>query len=519
MTGSTPHRTIHRLRAIGRTFFALGAALLLVAVLAPFASAVEVSGPESDDRAQFVEGNFTDADCTTSDSLYISPTASASDDHVSAVVSILGILEVMVNGDPATYEDVQVLNVTAEPGVVISAISVKGGDAYNLYMGNFPNMIAPIVGGSGQPAEISHYTICYDVVPDLTLEKSGPASADHDETFSYTLVVGNAGAADTGAITVTDTLPDAVTFVSATPDGCTYDEATHGVTCDLDALAPGGSHDISIEVTVDTEVCGPFTNSASATEDETEDSASDEVTTTIPASECETITVEEPNPSVDVEKLVSLDGINFLDADSAPGAEFSLQGEDATQDVWFRVVVTNDSGDGTELTLNSLTDTVQLGGGEALDLEDCTFPEGVLEDGESVTCDLGPFTAVVGTQHTNEVAVSASGGGETVQDSDPANYLGEQVAGVVIDRPDPEPAPEPDVEAEPEPEPDVETDPEPAPEVLGVTEELPRTGPEDLWLAGLALMLLGAGLLTIARGKAMDATAYVTGTWWTSHRP
>ena len=64
--------------------------------------------------------------------------------------------------------------------------------------------------------------------------------------FSYTLSVSNAGPAAATGVRVVDTLPAAVSFVSASA-GCTA--GAGGVTCDLGGLAPGGQATASIDVT------------------------------------------------------------------------------------------------------------------------------------------------------------------------------------------------------------------------------------------------------------------------------
>lgn len=52
------------------------------------------------------------------------------------------------------------MSVTAEPGHEITAVAVKGTPDTNVYFnGPFENLVAP-ESGSGEPADISHYTVC-----------------------------------------------------------------------------------------------------------------------------------------------------------------------------------------------------------------------------------------------------------------------------------------------------------------------------------------------------------------------
>ena len=113
---------------------------------------------------------------------------------------------------------------------------------------------------------------------------------------------------------------------------------------------------------------------------------------------------------IDVEKLVSSDGVTWTDADSAPGLDIELDGQ-----VWFQFMVSNV---GTADLLGvTLTD-------DKLDLSSCIIPDTLLI-GESFECVLGPFPVEAG-QHTNTATVEAvlgDGTGLTV-DTDNANYFG-----------------------------------------------------------------------------------------------
>jgi uncharacterized repeat protein (TIGR01451 family) len=78
------------------------------------------------------------------------------------------------------------------------------------------------------------------------------------EDITYELAVANAGPADATGVTLVDTLPVGVTFVSASA-GCA--EAAGVVTCDIGDLAAGASVEITIVVTAPAEPA-TLTNSA-----------------------------------------------------------------------------------------------------------------------------------------------------------------------------------------------------------------------------------------------------------------
>lgn len=67
-----------------------------------------------------------------------------------------------------TIVDGDELDVSIEAGFSVTAIVVKGSNEYNLYLfdpavagpADFEGLVAPIAGGSGDPANISHWFVC-----------------------------------------------------------------------------------------------------------------------------------------------------------------------------------------------------------------------------------------------------------------------------------------------------------------------------------------------------------------------
>ncbi len=115
-----------------------------------------------------------------------------------------------------------------------------------------------------------------------------------------------------------------------------------------------------------------------------------------------------PTPAIDVEKFISVDGITWQDADGLPGPTVPLAAQ-----VSFRFVVTNTGS--VPLTNVTLTDTVYA-------LTTCTIPA-TLEPGSFFECTLVAQPVVAG-QHTNTAVVTALYQGQSVTDSDGANYFG-----------------------------------------------------------------------------------------------
>jgi uncharacterized repeat protein (TIGR01451 family) len=99
---------------------------------------------------------------------------------------------------------------------------------------------------------------------DLALTKSDSADpVDIGDNLTYTIQVTNNGPEDATGVTVTDTLPASVTFVSASP-GCT--EASGTVTCDIGNLAATAS--VSVQIDVTTTAAGTISNTATVAANE-----------------------------------------------------------------------------------------------------------------------------------------------------------------------------------------------------------------------------------------------------------
>ena len=110
----------------------------------------------------------------------------------------------------------------------------------------------------------------YPLAPETDLGIAKTDSADPvspGDPLTYTLTISNAGPSDATSVTVVDTLPSAVTFVSSNPP-CSLAGAT--LTCSLGELAAGGNATVTIDVTVNGDAAGVLVNTANVTGAETD---------------------------------------------------------------------------------------------------------------------------------------------------------------------------------------------------------------------------------------------------------
>ncbi len=150
-------------------------------------------------------------------------------------------------------------------GIGVTQISNQGVVRYDSD-GNGSNDASQLTDGdttqSGNQATILPVT----AVTDLSITKTGrPDSALIGSNITYNLAVSNSGAIPAENLQVIDTLPDGVTFVSATGTGWTCDENSGVVTCERPTLTVGAQADITVQVTVDETAVSPITNNVTIT--------------------------------------------------------------------------------------------------------------------------------------------------------------------------------------------------------------------------------------------------------------
>jgi len=104
-------------------------------------------------------------------------------------------------------------------------------------------------------------TTAVEDVSDLVLKKSaGAAAVKPGERLTYALALENKGPSDSAAARITDTLPAGVTYVA--DDGGCDTSALPTISCDLGALAAGGSATVEIVTEVEAGASGSIQNSA-----------------------------------------------------------------------------------------------------------------------------------------------------------------------------------------------------------------------------------------------------------------
>ncbi len=136
---------------------------------------------------------------------------------------------------------------------------------------------------------------------DLSLAKSDSADpALVGEPFTYTLTASNSGAETATSVTLTDTLPEGVDYVSSTPSQGACSEASGAVTCNLGDIGLNGS--ASVEVQVVPTAVGTVTNTASVQSavpdpDGTDNSAS-ETTTVDPVADLQLTKTDIQDPGL-----------------------------------------------------------------------------------------------------------------------------------------------------------------------------------------------------------------------------
>jgi len=101
------------------------------------------------------------------------------------------------------------------------------------------------------------------LVPDVTLEKSGPATIEQGGQITYRLTFTNAGAATARDVVLTDLLPAELTGASFTASGAAVTLRAGPIfVWDIVDLAPGAGGVVTITATLDAAFTGDLTNTA-----------------------------------------------------------------------------------------------------------------------------------------------------------------------------------------------------------------------------------------------------------------
>jgi uncharacterized repeat protein (TIGR01451 family) len=131
-------------------------------------------------------------------------------------------------------------------------------------------------------------------MPNLTIQKTGPATTTAGGSIVYAITVSNTGSAPATNVTLTDPAPAGLAYVSATAP------CTGGFPCNLGTVAPAGSITINATFNVASTVTGQITNTASVSSDQTTQTSSSASTVVgVPAPVV-------PAPALDLRGLLAL---------------------------------------------------------------------------------------------------------------------------------------------------------------------------------------------------------------------
>ena len=259
--------------------------------------------------------------------------------------------------------------------------------------------------------------------PDVAIRKASDVPVTGvapGETFTYKVTVENVGGAEATGVTVKDTIPDGLTFVSAS-SGCS--ESNDNVTCAIGTLAAGTKASVDITVRATEDACPEVTNTATVSSTN-EPAGSGGNNTSNPVTDL--VNCTEPGIAVRITKTndANNDGI-YTDNEEA-----KKQG----LDVPFRLVITNTGEETVKIT--DLTDSFDQTVIDLLDSKCTNLAGATLDPGESVTCEftLRNYSPpqLTSLENTVEVCVKMVGGDKTDCDDDPSEVRSAEVLGRTI---------------------------------------------------------------------------------------
>ncbi len=200
-----------------------------------------------------------------------------------------GVIRVNGNYSPSSTATLAVTVAGATPGLLLGQLQVSGtgtlagtlsittdpafspalGQTFTIVTcttctGKFSTLTGQLIPPSNTNAyavmvATTNVTLTVKKAADLKITGSAPSSVTHSTNFTYSLTVTNLGPNPASTVTVTDTLPTGVTFVSASV-GCSA--VGLKVTCSLGTMASGATVTVTITVTAPN-APGTITNTAS----------------------------------------------------------------------------------------------------------------------------------------------------------------------------------------------------------------------------------------------------------------
>ncbi|TPW11879.1 MAG: hypothetical protein FD127_2974 [Acidimicrobiaceae bacterium] len=130
-----------------------------------------------------------------------------------------------------------------------------------------PNAVGQAGAGPDPEDDADIADVDLQVLYDLTLVKTGPASIDPAGVARFTVTILNQGNVPSGTFTVTDEVPAGLVAVSASNGGDLTDATARVVWTGLPSLAPGATTTLTVDMRITDLSRRPFTNIAEITAD------------------------------------------------------------------------------------------------------------------------------------------------------------------------------------------------------------------------------------------------------------
>lgn len=150
-----------------------------------------------------------------------------------------------------------------------ATISLTAGQRYQIRMEFFENGGGATArlswSSASQPKVIIPRAQLYPPAELVLTQSAAPSPVPAGNSLYYTVLITNTGPSYANNVTLVDTLPSVVNFVSATPGSPTCNQANKIVTCNLGAIASGQQRTVVIRVTVPVTATGTINNLASVT--------------------------------------------------------------------------------------------------------------------------------------------------------------------------------------------------------------------------------------------------------------
>jgi uncharacterized repeat protein (TIGR01451 family) len=211
-------------------------------------------------------------------------------DNVPATLSVTAVSFTKANPAAGSVNCTVQQNVSCNVGSLLAGQSATVTIAVTAGPNSCPAVSnSASVTADGISAKTSNTVVttipCPPSLADLSIVKSGPATATVGASFSYTVTVTNNGTGPANNVTVTDSVSGALTVTAVTftsPAGPGTCPTSQNVNCNVGTLLAGQSATVTIAVTAGPNSCPSVQNTATVSADGIPPKSSNTVTTTIP---------------------------------------------------------------------------------------------------------------------------------------------------------------------------------------------------------------------------------------------